>query len=158
MRRNPVKSSEDHRDETPQSKRDQIARRSYAMQQRRACVYCEDPTHRGLECHRVTSFDEKKNILATKKLFFNCTGPKHRAIECNSKMSCRHCAKKHHTSICDRQQARDPGMTASQVGNSAVIHPVVTVKVAGYKFRALLDGGANHSYASSTFVNLTNKS
>lgn len=29
-RRNPVESSEDHRDETPHSKRDQIARRSYA--------------------------------------------------------------------------------------------------------------------------------
>ncbi|XP_068747453.1 uncharacterized protein [Montipora capricornis] len=46
-------------------------------------------------------------------------------------------------------------MTTSQVGNSAVIHPVVIVKVAGYKFRALLDSGASHSYASSTFVNLT---
>ena len=46
-------------------------------------------------------------------------------------------------------------MTASQVGNSDVIHPVVIVKVAGYKFRALLDSGASHSYASSTFVNLT---
>ena len=46
-------------------------------------------------------------------------------------------------------------MTTSQVGNSAVIHPVVIVKVAGYKFRALLNSGASHSYASSTFVNLT---
>ena len=46
-------------------------------------------------------------------------------------------------------------MTALQVGNSAFIHPVVIVKVAGYKFRALLDSGASHSYASSTFVNLT---
>ena len=63
IRRNPVESSEDHRGETPHSKRDQIARRSYATQQTRACVYCEDPTHRGLECHRVTSFDERKNIL-----------------------------------------------------------------------------------------------
>ena len=111
IRRNPVESSEDHRDETPQSRRDQIARRSYATQQTRACVYCEDPTHRSLECHRVTSFNERKNILATKKLCFNCTGPKHRAIECDSKISFRHCAKKHHTSICDRQQAREPGMT-----------------------------------------------
>jgi len=46
-------------------------------------------------------------------------------------------------------------MTTSQEGNSAVIHPVVIVNVAGYKFRALLDSGASHSYASSTFVNLT---
>ena len=155
IRRNPVESSEDHREETLHSKRDQIARRRFTTQQTRACVYCDDPTHRGLECHRVTSFDERRNILATKKLCFNCTGPKHPAIECNSKISCRHCAEKHHTSICDRQQAREPGMTTSQVGNSAVLHPVVIVKVAGYKFRALLDSGASHSYASSTFLNLT---
>ena len=151
-----MESSEDHRDETPQSKRDQIARRSYGMQQTGACVYCEDPMHRGLECHRVTSFDERKNILATKKLCFNCTRLNHRAIECNSKISCHYCVKKHHTSICDRKQAREPGMTALQVGNSADIHLVVIVKVTGYKFRALLDSGASHSYASSTFVNLPN--
>ena len=103
----------------------------------------------------MTSFDERKNILAKKKLCFNCTGPKHRAIDCNSKDSCHHCAKKHHTSICYHQQAREPGMTALQMGNSAVIHPVEIVKVAGYKFQALLNSGASHSYASSTFVNLT---
>ena len=94
-------------------------------------------------------------ILAKKKLCFNCTGPNHRAIECKSKSCCYHCAKKHHTPICYRQQACEPGMTTSQVGNSTVIHPIVIVKVAGYKFRALLDSGASHSYAWSTFVNLT---
>ena len=46
-------------------------------------------------------------------------------------------------------------MTASQVGNSAIIDPVVIVKVAGCKFQALLDSGASHSYTSLTFVNLT---
>lgn len=35
-------------------------------------------------------------------------------------------------------------MAASQVGNSAVIYPVVIVKEAGYKFGALLDSGASH--------------
>ena len=45
-------------------------------------------------------------------------------------------------------------MTANHVSESAVIHPVVVVKVAGYKFRALLDSGASHSYCSSTFVSL----
>ena len=46
-------------------------------------------------------------------------------------------------------------MTSSQVGKTSVIHPVVIVKVAGYKFRALLDSGASHSYVSTTFVKLT---
>ena len=47
-------------------------------------------------------------------------------------------------------------MTASQIGKSAVIHPVVVVTVNGYKFRALLDSGASHSYVSSRFVGLVN--
>ena len=51
--------------------------------------------------------------------------------------------------------AREPGMTANHVGESAVIHPVVVVRVEGYKFRALLlDSGASHSYCSSIFVKL----
>ena len=47
-------------------------------------------------------------------------------------------------------------MTANNIGNTAVIHPVVVVKIAGYKFRALLDSGASHSYASSTAIDLIN--
>ena len=47
-------------------------------------------------------------------------------------------------------------MTANNIGNTAVIHPAVVVKIAGYKFRALLDSGASHSYASSTAINLIN--
>ena len=61
-------------------------------------------------------------------------------------------------SICEKPQmlllAREPGMTANHVGESAVIHPVVVVRVEGYKFRALLDSGASHSYSSLTFVKL----
>ena len=35
------------------------------------------------------------------------------------------------------------------------MHPVVVVRINRYKFRALLDSGASHSYASSTAINLT---
>jgi hypothetical protein len=45
-------------------------------------------------------------------------------------------------------------MTASHIGPSSVFHPVVVVRINGYKFRALLDSGASHSYASSTAINL----
>ena len=47
-------------------------------------------------------------------------------------------------------------MTANNIGNTAVIHPVVVVKIGGYKFRALLHSGASHSYASSTAIDLIN--
>ena len=45
-------------------------------------------------------------------------------------------------------------MTASSVGNTAAIQPVVVVKIGGFKFRALLDSSASHSYASSTAIEL----
>ena len=45
-------------------------------------------------------------------------------------------------------------MTANFVGASTVVHPVVVVRINGYKFRALLDSGASHSYASSTAIKL----
>ena len=41
------------------------------------------------------------------------------------------------------------------MGASTVIHPVVVVRINGGKFRALLDSGASHSYASSTAIKLT---
>lgn len=93
-----------------------------------------------------------------KRLCFNCTGAKHRAEDCKSKSTCLNCHAKHHTSICDRTKTstREPGMTANYIGNTAVIHPVVVVKINGYKFRALLDSGASHSYISSTAIELIN--
>ena len=36
----------------------------------------------------------------------------------------------------------------------AVVHPVVIVKVNGYKCRALIDTGAGSSYASSTLLDI----
>ena len=45
-------------------------------------------------------------------------------------------------------------MRANSVGNTTVIQPVVVVKIGGFKFRALLDSGASHSYASSTAIEL----
>ena len=45
-------------------------------------------------------------------------------------------------------------MTANFIGASTVVHPVVVVRINGYKFRALLDSGASHSYTSSTAIQL----
>jgi hypothetical protein len=46
-------------------------------------------------------------------------------------------------------------MTANHVGRSKVVFPVVVVRINGYKFRALLDSGASHSYASTTAIDLS---
>ena len=102
------------------------------------------------------SVEQRKKIFLDKRLCFNCTGSRHRAEDCRSKSTCQNCHARHHTSLCDRVQAREPGMTANNIGNTAVIHPVVVVKIGGYKFRALLDRGTSHSYASSTAIDLIN--
>ena len=127
------------------------------MRASRGCVYCTSTEHRAVNCTKVTDVSQRKSILASKRLCFNSTGP-HRAALCKSQTSCHTCKGKHHTSICEKPQmlppAREPGMTANHVGESAVIHPVVVVRVEGYKFPTLLDSGASHSYCSSTFVKL----
>jgi hypothetical protein len=46
-------------------------------------------------------------------------------------------------------------MTTNHVGRSKVVFPVVVVRINGYKFRALLDSGASHSYASTTAIDLS---
>ena len=129
--------------------------REKRMQTSRSCVYCASTEHRAINCSKITDVSQRRSILAPKCLCFNCTGP-HRAALCKSQTSCHTCNGKHHTSTCEKPQtspaAREPGMTANHVGESPVIHPVVVVKDEGYKFRALLDSGASHSYCSSTFV------
>ena len=121
------------------------------------CFYCESNQHKAVNCDKVKSNDERKKILSTKRLCYNCMGARHRASDCKSKNTCRTCNGKHHTSICDKDQnpSRESGMTANLVGdNGAVVHPVVVVRIDGYKFRALLDSGASHSYISSTGIDL----
>ena len=138
--------------------RSYFAKREHTgSQPTRSCLYCSSGDHQAISCDKVVKPEERKKILAEKRLCFNCTGAKHRAVDCKSKNTCQVCQGKHHTSICDKAQTpREPGMTANHVGESTVIHPVVVVKIDGYKFRALLDSGASHSYASSTTINLIN--
>ena len=114
----------------------------------RGCLFCESPDHNAINCDKIVDLLARKKISLEKRLCFNCTGTRHRVGDCKRKSTCRNCKARHHTSLCDKSKAREPGMTANSVGNTAVIQPVVVVKIGGFKFRALLDSGASHSYAS----------
>lgn len=132
-KRNPIEERETS--EQPNSKRD----RSRKLFQARGgdgkpnkCVYCGDVTHRSSECQKISTVNERKQFLARKQLCFNCATPNHRAAECFSKKTCLHCHKRHHSSICDREQTNSGNqtlMTASE--NNEGIMPVLTVKVDG---------------------------
>ena len=128
--------------------------KSYQTQQKDErgleCVYCEKPDHRSDDCKTVTTLDERKQLLSNKHLCFNCTGSKHRAVDCRSRSLCQICQKRHHTSICDR--LGDQLMTATSLGKSTVVYPVVVVEVQEVKCLALLDTDAGNSNASAALI------
>ena len=113
-----------------------------------SCVYCEDSNHKSRECPRVVDVNERKKILATKRLCFNCTGARHRASECRSTSGCQRCKQKHHTSICMMKDK----LLATEQGSKPVVYPIVNVNVEGIECRALLDTGAGSSYASAALL------
>ncbi len=91
---------------------------------------------------------ERKKVLSSKKLCFNCTGTSHRDAECRCPTLCQICRKKRHTSICEGK----PEQMLVANGDSSVIYHVVVVEVNGICCRALLDTGAGSSYASAALL------
>ena len=155
--RNPIPAEGEPTEKPPDRKKLPFPRdRSFQAQQKdervRGCVYCEKADHKSVDCKTVASVDERKRVLSNKRLCFNCTGTRHKAADCKCRVLCQVCQKRHHTSICDR--LGEQLMTATSAGKTAVIHPVVVVKVLGVKCRALLDTGAGSSYASAALLNL----
>ena len=91
-------------------------------------------------------------ILSKKRLCFNCTGPKHRASDYHSNKTCANCKGKHHTSICEKTSN-----VLLTTNDNHVIYPLVIIDIEGIKCRALIDTGAEASYASSTLIDRINK-
>ena len=112
------------------------------------CVYCDDVSHKSRECTHVVDVNERRKILSTKRLCFNCTGARHRASECKSTSGCQRCKQRHHTSICMIKEK----LLATEQGSKPVVYPIVNVNVEGIECRALLDTGAGSSYASAALL------
>lgn len=62
------------------------------------------------------------------------------------------CDRKHHTSICHKQETTNPFLLASGIPTGNVTYPFVVVEVEGIKCRALLDTGAESSYTSAALL------
>jgi hypothetical protein len=116
------------------------------------CVYCENNTHKSVDCTKVVSVDNRKKILARKGRCFNCTGTQHQAASCRTKSKCKKCNRKHHISICGESPPGEQLLTAQHSNNNTIVYPVVIVNVEGVKCRALLDTGAGSSYASAALL------
>ena len=110
----------------------------------RGCVFCDSTEHRPHECIKVADTSDRKRIFLNKGLCFNCAGEYHKVTECKSRNTCFFCKRRHHTSICDKGKS-DNSMTATQIGDSPVLYPVVVMEVVCIKCRNLLDSGARSS-------------
>ena len=72
------------------------------------CVYCVDESHRSVEHPKVKSISERKQMLSSKRLRFNCAKGGHRASQCKSQ-GCMKYKGKHHTSVCDKDTTNGKG-------------------------------------------------
>lgn len=71
------------------------------------CVYCEGE-HYSASCTKVTEVKDRKDILLKAGRCFNCLKLRHKLKDCDNPRNCRHCNRRHHQSICDRQPPPPP--------------------------------------------------
>ena len=81
----------------------------------RGCIYCDKTYHKASKCRKCITFEDGRKMLGTKP-----------AAECKSRTGCLNCGQRHHTFIYPKGTHL---MTATAKNNTAVIYPVVVVKV-----------------------------
>ena len=145
------------RNPVPESVKDRVFATNTAFLHKRSCVYCNSEDHKSIECTKVKAKGERRDILRSKRLCFNCTRAGHRASDCTSKGTCKNCKAKHHTSICEKERNQEHRELLMSTVEQGVIYPVVVVKVNGITCRALLDTGSGSSYISTKLADLMNK-
>ncbi|XP_011859011.1 PREDICTED: uncharacterized protein LOC105556524 [Vollenhovia emeryi] len=128
------------------------------------CALCEGD-HYILFCSEFQkkSAKEKKGIVESKQLCFNCFG-KHQVAECQSKKSCAACNARHHSSTHDAYIASSPGNNPTShhaqrrsMRSTTVLLATARVNVAdrhGTKqsARALIDSGSEISLISEALT------
>ena len=125
----------------------------------RESVYCGSKHHKPIACTRIEDVFERRKIISSKKLCFNCIGEGHHASNCKSQRSCMKCKGHHHTSLCMGATNQQSPTTTTESNNptgqkflikpeNEAIYPVVVVKVICITCRALLDTGVGSSYIS----------
>ena len=119
-------------------------------------MYCNSEDHKSIECTKVKAKSERRDILHSKRLCFNCTRAGHRASDCTSKGTFKNCKAKHHTSICEKERNQEHRELLMLTVEQGVIYPVVVVKVNGITCRALLDTGSGSSYISTKLADFMN--
>ena len=86
---------------THTTKTNSTASSLYAGGQTHRCVYCTGD-HYPSDCSSVKDVKDRRAFLIRTGRCFNCLKPQHHAKQCESTKKCRHCHKRHHQSICNK--------------------------------------------------------
>ena len=135
-----------------------------------SCWVCQMP-HKIWQCDQFQkkSIPDRRKLIKEKRCCYNCLSPKHSVKECKSKVSCRHCKKRHHSSLHDPNYAgsNDTPEVESNYGKSnehtylQVIPITVSNGEKSFKVNALLDTGSDTTLIKSSLaskLNLSGKS
>lgn len=130
--------------------------------ERPRCAICKGE-HWAYKCDRLikTTISERKNIIRSSKLCFNCLRPGHYQRSCTNLRSCKTCNKKHHTLLHEQKPsesiktdhtvinvAQATADASTVLLSTAIIH----VTAADGKIltaRALLDSGSMSNFITN---------
>ena len=114
--------------------------------QEKNCAFCMN-THQHENCSKVTNVQERKRLIGKYGRCFNCLRKGHRARDCKTKIICKRCDAKHHTSLCEAPVESSQGerVSSSQEVSSQCVHSSVggTGRVALQTAQALVKGKGN---------------
>ncbi|XP_066912482.1 uncharacterized protein, partial [Clytia hemisphaerica] len=136
-----------------------------------SCWVCQKP-HKIWQCDEFQKkkITDRRKLINEKRCCYNCLSPKHSVRECKSKVSCRHCKKRHHSSLHDPNfvDSNDtPEVIESNYGKSNVHTYLQVIPIAvsngeiKIKVNALLDTGSDTTLIKSSLaskLNLSGKS
>ncbi|XP_076081076.1 uncharacterized protein LOC143051991 [Mytilus galloprovincialis] len=132
------------------------------------CAFCHEIGHTPVNCTKVTTANARMNIVKSERLCFNCLGH-HKLADCKSKSNCRNCNKRHHTSICSKdEKSEESSKPPANETENTVLHSSLTQRttnvllktaVATVSWRKqsteaniLLDEGAQRSFITETLA------
>ena len=79
-----------------------------------SCIFCKG-SHATHLCTVITDRQRRLEIVKQNHLCFNCLA-RHKVSQCTSKFRCRHCKRKHHTSLCNGDQSHSSASVSTPQG------------------------------------------
>ena len=116
------------------------------------CVYCKG-YHVSTQCDTVTDTKVRMDVVRKERLCFNCLG-QHKASNCNSKIRCKKCHRKHHTSLCETPSSSEQTNTSPQENQSSTQTPLQPTAASFVPAQHI----ANHLAAAENSVDNSNYS